>query len=111
MKRVAAIVLSLMFVWLQAVSSAQTTFLPAPAGCRCCDCKANCCVSAATPATQPPATIPAAGSFPSDFSLFAPALVTWTLPVTVPSPFSSSDSAPLPALAVPLFTRHCAMLI
>jgi hypothetical protein len=110
MKRAAAIVLSLMFVWLQVVSSAQTAFLP-EAGCGCCDCKTDCCVGAAAPATQPPATLPAAAGFSHDFSLFAPALVTWTLPVTAPSHISSSDSAPLSALAVPLFTRHCALLI
>jgi hypothetical protein len=111
MKRAAAIVLSLMFVWLQAMSSAPSSFRPAPAGCACCDCKRNCCVKAATPAAQLPAATSVAPSSQNSFSRFAPALVTWTLPVIAPLQISPSDSAPLPALAVPLFTRHCALLI
>jgi len=110
MKRAAAIILSLMFLWLQAMSSAQANFLPARSG-GCCDCKKNCCIRAATPDAQPPAALPCNAGAQSDFSLFAPALVTWTLPVTAPSQISSSDSASFPALAVPLFTRHCARLI
>jgi hypothetical protein len=111
MKRAAAIVLSLMFVWLQTMSSVQTTFLPAPV-CSCCACKkTDCCVSAATPEAQPLAATPANNHSQSEFSLFAPALVTWTLPVIELSQIPASDSAPFLALAVPLFTRHCALLI
>ena len=111
MKRAAAIILSLMFVWLQALSSAQPNLLPTPSGGNCCSCKKNCCIRAATPNPQPPAALPANVGPQSDFSLFAPVLVTWTLPATGSSVFSSSASAPLSAPAVPLFTRHCARLI
>ena len=109
MKRVAAILLSLMFVWLQVMASAQTN--PLPTRSDGCNCKKNCCLRAATTDTQPPATLPGNAAAQSDFSLFAPALVAWTLPLTAPSRISSFDSAPLPALAVPLFTRYCARLI
>jgi hypothetical protein len=111
MKRVVAMVLSLMFVWLQVMASAQTTFLTAP-DCACTACeKADCCVSTATPNAQPLAALPVNAHSQSDFSLFTPSPVTWTLPVPAPQQFFSSDSASLLALAVPLFTRHCARLI
>ena len=43
MKRAAAIVLSLMFLWLQAMASAPTSFsfFPAKSDCACCDCAAD----------------------------------------------------------------------
>jgi len=111
MKRAAAIVLSLMFVWLQVTVSAQTSFLQGANGCRCCACKRTaCCVTEAPSNAQTPIALPATAGITSDFSLFAPMLLTWTLPVTS-CQISPSDSAPLPALAVPLFTRHCTLLI
>jgi hypothetical protein len=112
MKRAAAIVLSLMFLWLQAVSSAQTSFLPAKAVRACCGCKQrDCCVTPAVPNSQslPVAVVPAGSQ--NILSIPASTLVAWTLPATATAQVSASASAPLPALGVPLFTRHCARLI
>jgi hypothetical protein len=112
MKRVAAILLSLTFLWLQVVASARpASFAPAPQVCTCCDCKqTNCCVRE-TPSEAPqPAALPANANAATDFPLFTPTQVRWTLPVA-PTQFLCSDSAPLPTPAVPLFTRHCALLI
>lgn len=110
MKKAVAIVLSLMIVWLQGMSSADTHFRPASADNTSCNCNRNCCVSGKAPDAQPPPAAPATGGSANDFSLFAPALVTWTLPASMPH-ISSSASAPLSALAVPLFMQHCALLI
>ena len=112
MKRAAAIVLSLIFLWLQAVSSAPTYSLPAKAAGAGCDCKQmDCCVVPGIPETQSlPATIaPVAGH-----TLLSPpvsTLVAWTLPATATAHIFVSVSTPLPALGVPLFTRNCARLI
>lgn len=112
MKRVAAIVLSLIFVWLQTLPSAPAISLPAPQVCACCDCQQmNCCVSETTPETPPPAALPAPSGIQPDWSVFTPTLVAWILPAANRSDISSSDAAPQPAPAVPLFTRHCARLI
>jgi len=112
MKRAAAIVLSLIFVWLQEMSAARSLAAPIAKACACCDCKkTECCVSEATPDAQPPVALPATGAPTADFSVFIPALVTWTLPGSATARFSPSDSAPFAAPAVPLFTRHCALLI
>src|SRR5688572_27676679 len=111
MKRVAAILLSLMFVWLQVMASAQTNPLQTRSDGSGCNCKTNSCVRAVTTDTQPPPALPGNAAAHTDSSLFARALVTWTLPGTGPSLISSSDSTPLSALAVPLFTRYCARLI
>lgn len=112
MKRAAAIVLSLMFLWLQAMSSAQTSFLPAKAVCACCDCKQmDCCVTPAAPDSQSlPVTVVPTGS-QHNLSVPVSTLVAWTLPATAPAQISASASAPLPAPGVPIFTRHCARLI
>lgn len=112
MKRAAAIVLSLMFLWLQAMSSAQTSFLPAKPVCACCDCKQmDCCVTPATPDPQSlPVTVAPTAS-QNNLSVPVSTLVACTLPVTALTQISVPASAPLPALGVPLFTRHCARLI
>ncbi len=111
MKRAAAIVLSLMFVWLQAMSPAQVTSANGKLARSCCSCNKACCVTQSSPSSQPLPVAPTPAGAQTDFSALVPMLVMWTLPVTAPSQISSSDSAPLLALAVPLFTRHCARLI
>jgi hypothetical protein len=112
MKRAAAIVLSLMFLWLQAMSSAQTSFLPTKATRPCCGCQQrDCCVTPATPDPQSlPATVAATGS-QNHLSVLVSTLVAWTLPATAPAQVLVSASAPLLAPGVPLFTRYCARLI
>jgi hypothetical protein len=112
MKRAAAIALSLMFLWLQVVASAQMSFLPAKAVRACgCGCKQmDCCVTPATPGAQslPVTVVPAGAQY--NLSVLVSALVAWTLPATAPAQISAS--APRPAApGVPLFTRHCARLI
>ncbi len=112
MKRVAAIILSLMLLWLQAKAAAPMTFLPAKAVCACCDCKQmNCCVTSAPPATQSlPATVAPTAS-QNTLPVFAAALEMWTLPASDLAHVSAFASTPLPAPGLPLFTRHCARLI
>jgi hypothetical protein len=109
MKRAAAIVLSLMFVWLQAMSSAQVMSASGKPAHSCCSCKKACCVTQSAPRSQPLPMAPTTAGAQTDFSALVPMLVMWTLPVTAPSQISAS--APPLALAVPLFTRHCARLI
>jgi len=112
MKRTAAILLSLMFLWLQAMASAPTSssFFPAKSNCACGDCaQMDCCV---TPAPAEPQSLPAAvasSAAQNNLFVFSTTLVAWTLPAT--AQVSPSASAPLPAPGVPLFSRHCARLI
>jgi hypothetical protein len=54
--------------------------------------------------------VPVTGTAVSDFTAFVPKHVAWLLPATAPAIVSSTDHNPSP-LAVPLFTRHCALLI
>lgn len=111
MKRAAAILLSLMFVWLQTLASAQTSFARVSPGRSCCSCDKSCCVSAAEPDSQPSPVAPISSSTPNDFSAWVTAAVAWTLPTTSPAPIISAAGAPFSAPGVPLFTRHCALLI
>ena len=112
MKRAAAIVLSLMFLWLEAMSSAPTSFLPAKPVRVCCGCKQlDCCVTPAAPNPQSlPVTVAPPGA-QNNLSGQVSTLVAWTLPAIAPAQIFASASASLPAFGVPLFTRHCARLI
>ena len=112
MKRAAAILLSLMFFWLQAMASAQTSFGLAKTVRECCGCQQrDCCVTPAAPDSQSlPATVVPAKS-QSNLSVLISPLVAWMLPATASAQLSASASALLPAPAVPLFSRHCARLI
>jgi hypothetical protein len=117
MKRAAAFILSLTVIWLQMMASAQTLSRSrTPAAepeCGCCVQKAVCrccCVAPAEPDAKPLPAIPVVASATLDFSLLLPKQVTWLLPASASAIVSSSDSSFL-SPAVPLFTRHCALLI
>jgi hypothetical protein len=117
MKRAVAFVLSLTVIWLQMMASAQTfSGSPAPAvapECGCCVQKEVCrccCVAPAEPNAKPLPAVPVAGSASFDFSLLLPKQIAWLLPASAPAAVSVSASSSL-SPAVPLFTRHCALLI
>src|ERR1051325_1702944 len=115
MKRLSAILLSLLLMGTQAVLVAQP---PTNAGtrsaCKCCDCgKVNCCVTPTHPGSAPAPAAPVRANTQNELSAFTLTLVAWTLPaaarqqISIPSISSSSRLA----TGVPLFTRHCALLV
>jgi hypothetical protein len=117
MKRAAAFILSLTVIWLQLMASAQTlSGSPTPAAepeCGCCVQKEVCrccCVAPAEPDAKPLAAIPVVASATFDFSLLLPKQVAWLLPASAPTIVTSPDCSSLSPV-VPLFTRHCALLI
>jgi len=111
MKRAAAIILSLMFIGLQAMSSAPF-FSAATHTSRCCGCKKHeCCVAESNRDAQPLPATPAPANPQPDLSLLPLEAVSWTLPASDdPSAISADRLSPL-ATAVPLFSQHCALLI
>jgi hypothetical protein len=117
MKRAAAFILSLTVIWLQMMASAQTLSVTrAPTvepECGCCVQKEVCrccCVAPAEPDAKPLPAVPVAPSATFDISLLLSKQVAWLLPASAPAVVSSSESYSL-SPAVPLFTRHCALLI
>ena len=102
-----------MLVWMQAVLADQAPVNGVTgAVCTCCDCGGtDCCVTPSSSAPQPTPTTPARTGVQNEVSFFAPASVAWTLPVTEARISSPSASSSLIATGVPLFTRHCALLI
>jgi len=112
MKRTVAIILSLTVIWLQVLASAQTLSNPTPAqSCGCCTSKqACCCVEQSAPDAAPVPAAPASSHAALDLTAVLPKLLAWTLPATAPAKVSSFDRSSS-LLAVPLFTRHCALLI
>ena len=117
MKRAAAFILSLTMIWLQVMTSAQTlssarTLSTEPA-CGCCSQKEICrccCVAPATPNAIPLPVTPVSTNATIDFTAVLAKVIAWTLPATSPAIVSFTDRSASP-LAVPLFTRHCALLI
>jgi len=112
-KQFSTILLSLLFVWMQAVVAAQ-----APVGgvkratCSCCNCGGtDCCVTPSSPDTAPAPAAPVRTGVQNELSILSPISVAWTLPVAEPQISSPSVSSSQVATGVPLFTRHCALLI
>jgi len=112
-KQFLAILLSLLFVWTQAVAARQT--LPASAGRAAragCGCdQKDCCVTPSSPDSQPGTATPVPASFQNQLSILAPTAPAWTLPGVAAQTFSPAVSASLTVAHVPLYTRHCARLL
>lgn len=112
MKRLAAMFLSLLLLWMQLFVMAPPATADAPAKCTCCSCKdGRCCVGEADSApstSQPAAPVPSAQF---NHHLFAAAASTvWLLPSGEAEVFFIAPWS-LSATRVPLFTRDCALLI
>lgn len=112
MKRLSAIVLSLLLIWVQVFVMAQPVKANAPAKCVCCACqKADCCVK---PCSTDPAPLPVAAVQSGSQNLYSFSLtasIAWLLPRGA-ADFSSADNfSSRLAARVPLFRRDCALLI
>jgi len=111
MKRAATIILSLTLVWLQVMASAQSISIPPLSPCDCCTPEnACCCVEQSDPKPTPIPAAPVFARASIDFAAVIPSLAAWTLPATALALVSSVDPS-ISAPVVPLFTRHCALLI
>ena len=112
MKRLSAILLSLLLFWVQVSMMARPVKADSPAKCTCCACKkTHCCVTQSPTDSAPPsaATVQTGSQNPNSFSLTA--AIAWTLP-RGGADFSSADnSSPRSAARLPLFRRDCAWLI
>ena len=112
MKRLSAIVLSLLLLWVQVFVLAQPFRAAAAAQCCGCACqKAKCCVasSSSDQAPLPAATVQIGAHQFLSFSLAAS--VAWILPRGEADLSSADDSLSLSAARIPLFRRDCALLI
>ena len=112
MKRTITIALSLLFVWTQvtlaAFSSSKTNRGDQP--CSCCDCGLMFCCGSDNPESSEPLATPVRSITAQDL---LPQFVTsqlWTLP-EARTALSHTDIFYSPGSGVPLFTRHCALLI
>ncbi len=112
-KKSLACFLSLVLVWMQATFALGTVpTIAERAACRCCDCGGSgCCVSESAPESQPLPAIPPAPGYSTQVWLRPSPAPAWPLSATESLQFSSSRSLSLTTIGVPLFTRHCALLI
>lgn len=113
MKRLTALFLSLLLLWVQAVVLAQPAVADTPAQCTCCSCKTGrCCVGESAPGGSVPQPAAPTQSVPLHQNLFTfAASPMWLLPAGEAQVFSAASASPLAAARVPLFTRDCALLI
>ena len=114
MKRATAFILSLTVIWLQMMASAQTLSpTAAEPACGCCAgqkvCRC-CCVAPIESDAKAIPTVPVTTSTTLDFTAFVPKHVAWLLSASVPTIGFPAQQAFM-SRAVPLFTRHCALLI
>jgi hypothetical protein len=111
MKRTAAILLSLILLWIPAMADVQTGRDSAPSRCGCCAPAAGCCcVEASTPSAPRADAVPVSAGATIDFTAVVSRPVAWALPSSATDTLSSGDDF-FPPLAVPLFQRNCALLI
>jgi hypothetical protein len=112
MKRLSAIVLSLLLFWVQVFVTAQPAPAGAPAKSNCCSCKRSCCVTpsdASGSAPQP--AVPSQSVQLNLDPLTLTASLAWLLPRGAAEIFSAASVSSLSAPRVPLFQRDCALLI
>jgi hypothetical protein len=115
-KRVAAIIFSLLLVWMQIapapVSAASVCVKSGMDNCAdSCD-RMPCCVTKPVSNSQPvvPAD-PLQSSAQNQISLLAPSVVAWTFKDNPASSISSVSASPLMAMAAPIYARNCALLL
>jgi hypothetical protein len=110
MKRLAAISLSLLLLWVQAVVLAGP-LSSAKASCGCCDCKATCCVAgdSSVPPSQAPAGVPTAQNILNSYIPIVS--LAWLMPRGEAEVSLPDSLLPFHAACVPLFERDCALLI
>ena len=112
MNRLTAISFSLLLVWqvfaeqIPAVCATQIQSC-----CGNCSGTVTCCAAKQSSNPQPAPTIPAGSISQNQFQFFLTTTPAWTLPGVEAKPFSSADSSQLPAHAISLYARHCALLL
>ena len=114
-KPISAILLSVLLIWAPVGFTAATAASPqTPARKHCACAGLSCCVTPSAPASQPLPAAPVRGAAP-DASLqllWASAVHVLGLPeLTVPALSFSDFSSFKHAAAVPLYYRHCSVLI
>ncbi len=109
MRRVVAILFSLVLLLSQGLSLAATPGIR-PA-CACCDCnRASCCEQPASPSNEPFSKAPVPRCSPTAPLLVA-ALFQYELPSGSSSPNAEAGSLAAHSLSVPLFQQNCSLLI
>jgi hypothetical protein len=113
MKRLTAILLSLLLLWVQFIVMAPPAQSGAPARCRCCSCgTGECCVGKSAPSDSAPLPVAPVQTAQLGQNLFTfTASPAWLLPAGEAEVFSAVSASPLSAARVPLFQRNCALLI
>jgi hypothetical protein len=113
-KRLSAILFSVLLVWAQLVPAQASAdgAKPAVASCDKPCCHANCCMAGSSSNSQPAPAVPAQKTgAQNQISFLASAVVAWTLPENPANLISSTVASPLTATGVPLYERHCALLL
>jgi hypothetical protein len=113
-KQLFAILSSVLLVWMQVapapVSASAVCVKPNMGNCAdCCDQKA-CCANPVSD-SQPAPAVPTQSNAQNQISLLAPSVVVWNLPQSPASLTSSVSASPLLAMAAPLYTRNCSLLL
>jgi hypothetical protein len=111
-KRFAAILSAVLLVWAQFAPAQATAACVKPA-MNCSDAcrQMPCCAARPSSDSQPAPAVPAQSGAQNQISLLAPAVVSWILPENPANSFSSASVSPLTAMAAPLYTRNCSLLL
>ena len=112
MKRLNSILFSLLLVWGQVATAAQSPLASAKKSAPCCECgRMKCCMAESAPVSQPAPVAPIPSSSQNELSLLPSATPSWILPREAAPKNVSSLASSLTPQTQPLYTRDCALLI
>jgi hypothetical protein len=112
-RKALAILFSLSLVCAQVVAATRgPAVVPQKAICACCDCgSTDCCVApSSSSGSAPVPAAPVRAGIENQLSVLSASSLAWVLPQADASPFSPPTASLIPVV-VPLFARHCALLI
>jgi len=109
-RKLLAILFSLLLVWTQTEIAAQLPATRPPAATRAC-CECGCCVSQPSPVSAPAPAAPARYAIEQQLSTPPATSALWVLPEAEARSVSVPSSSPLIAAGAPLYERNCALLL
>jgi hypothetical protein len=112
-KKLFAILFSVLLVWMQIAPVSVSAVCVKPAMGNCADCcgRMGCCAAKPASNSQPAPAVPTQSNAQNQISLLAPSVVAWNLPQSPACLVSSASASPLLAMAAPLYARNCSLLL
>ena len=108
---IVAILTGLLMVWMQAVASVAPHLIEQTVACQCCKCGHAACATQTTVPAPMPSPVAASESIATKEKSSVPIQVAQIQPATVEAGGDRTPTPACPLPALPVFRRHCVLLI